>query len=404
MIKAVLALGSYLTGVWVLLVMFCILPSRALALVSNVAFSRVVAQAEWIAYQAATRTAAVSAVSSAAAVTSPASIAIRAVTGPVGWAALGVTAAVILYQTYYPAGKLSELKEEARSEGAPMVGAQAVFAPYDLGNGTVQCWNHPEGAQYGQACGYQKAAHCTTFATSCTGHPVPTGWVLAWCSNMTGNCESTRPNLGATALVVAPGPDPSVAEVAAVLDALPPADPLSIESNSIPLGKGVTPDSASSVSSVPVSPTEMPTTVKPSSEVVPTDILVKSNVPPEQGATSTGTQTTTTTTTTTTNPDGSETTEEETTFQCEVGANHDQRSFEGIFLEPRALWMATGFLGMLSVIQALSWPETLGSYTMDVGIFGTHTLDFNDYAWLFTILRTFVIFFATFLGYRIIWG
>jgi hypothetical protein len=202
-----------------------------------------------------------------------------------------------------------------------------------------------------------------------------------------------------------PGAAPTAAQVETTLQALPASDTKSIESNSMPLDVGTAPSSASNVQSVPVSPTDLPSTIKKSEEVVPSDLVIATNVSPQPGTqTDPVTQTTTTKTETTVNPDGTETREEVTMVQCTIGPDHDTRTVQTIFAEHQAVWMATGFLGMLGVIQALSWPDTLGSFTIELGVLGTHVMDFNSYAWVFTILRTFVIFMATFTGYRIIWG
>jgi hypothetical protein len=108
MIRATFALTSYLGLTWLLLVMFCVWPGQTLALVSPAAYARVVAQAEWIAYQAATKPAVVEAVATAASSTSPAGW--PSVPWPGRWwAALGVLAGVALYQTYYSDAKMQAL-------------------------------------------------------------------------------------------------------------------------------------------------------------------------------------------------------------------------------------------------------------------------------------------------------
>ncbi|MEW6543827.1 MAG: hypothetical protein AB1411_09485 [Nitrospirota bacterium] len=65
MIRAALVLSTYLSGVWLFLFMACVMPGRALALVSPQAYARVVAEAEWIASVAAERGAMASAVGTA---------------------------------------------------------------------------------------------------------------------------------------------------------------------------------------------------------------------------------------------------------------------------------------------------------------------------------------------------
>jgi hypothetical protein len=110
---------------------------------------------------------------------------------------------------------------------------------------------------------------------------------------------------------------------------LPASDPKSVEAHTNPVGTTGTTQPADTTISQPVTPTEMPTTVKP--KPVPAgDIVVVDNVPPPASTPQQNTQqqTTTTTTTTTQNPDGSTTQQEETqaTTSCAVGS-HESRTF-----------------------------------------------------------------------------
>ena len=86
-----LSLTSYLSLTWALFVSFCLGPGEAFSQTAT-QYSRVVAQAERIAYLAAQRSALSSQVATAALAPSAASMAVRMVAGPVGWAALGVSA------------------------------------------------------------------------------------------------------------------------------------------------------------------------------------------------------------------------------------------------------------------------------------------------------------------------
>jgi hypothetical protein len=86
-----LSLTSYLTVIWGLLVSFCLAPGESLGQTAT-QYSRVVAQAERIAYLAAQRSTLASQVATAALAPSATSMAVRMVAGPVGWAALGVSA------------------------------------------------------------------------------------------------------------------------------------------------------------------------------------------------------------------------------------------------------------------------------------------------------------------------
>src|SRR5512132_3044789 len=111
-----LTLTSYLTLIWALFVSFCLAPAESLALETS-QYARVVAQAERIAYLAAQRSALASQVSAAALAPSASSFAIRLVAGPVGWAALGVGAGLVLAQMYYSQSDLSAVKTAASTPG-----------------------------------------------------------------------------------------------------------------------------------------------------------------------------------------------------------------------------------------------------------------------------------------------
>ncbi len=111
-----LSLTSYLSLIWGLLVSFCLAPGESLAQTAT-QYSRVVAQAERIAYLAAQRSALAGQVASAAVAPSAASVAVRMVAGPVGWAALGVGAGLVLAQMYYSQSDLSAIKSAASTPG-----------------------------------------------------------------------------------------------------------------------------------------------------------------------------------------------------------------------------------------------------------------------------------------------
>ena len=64
---------------------------------------------------------------------------------------------------------------------------------------------------------------------------------------------------------------------------LPAANPNSIESKTAPVGQGATAPSAENVTTLPVSPTEVVPTVKPASQVGPTDAVIDPNAPAPAG-------------------------------------------------------------------------------------------------------------------------
>ncbi|TAJ26511.1 MAG: hypothetical protein EPO64_06330 [Nitrospirae bacterium] len=404
MIRAACALTSYLGLTWLLLVMFCLWPKQALALVSPQAYSRVVAQAEWIAYQAASRASVASAVSTAAAASSPASLAIRAVTGPVGWAALGVLAGVALYQTYYPASTLSAIQAAAAIPGAWTI---PTYVP--VSGREVQTVIVTSGTRYASLGGWV-AAQFSCGAPVPTG--IPSGWTLACYAPQTGvPAGGWALSQASTSTVNPPSqgtPTPATQpQIATYIGGLPSGDTNSIESNSRPLGaNNPVPDSASNVQVVPVSPTDMPTTVKPTSQVGPSDIKIADNVPPPSGATNTQQQTqqSTTTTTTTTNPDGSKTDQKSTTAStsCSAPGGHESRTMGTVLAQHQATWNSSGLIGAVNLLKNLTWPTTLPVVDLPSTFFGTQHVDFNQWAWFFTALRTLVIAIASLAAYRII--
>jgi hypothetical protein len=111
-----LSLMTYLGFVWALFVSLCLAPGESLGQTAT-QYSRVVAQAERIAYLAAQRSALASQVATAALAPSAASMAVRMVAGPVGWAALGVSAGLVLAQMYYSQADLSAVKTAASTPG-----------------------------------------------------------------------------------------------------------------------------------------------------------------------------------------------------------------------------------------------------------------------------------------------
>lgn len=403
MIRAAVVLTLYALTFWLYLFVVCVAPAEAL--LSPVAYSRVVAQAEWIAYQAAQKAATVAAVSAAAQVASPASIAIRAIAGPVGWAALGVTAGIALYQTFYDGTSMAAVKEAARPVGAASVGLYAVT---NLVQGTPgSCGLHP--TTNAQLCnGTQNQSAWFSPAPS----TLPSGWTYTDANPScipSGNCTTwllVHLTGGANAGVQQPGPDPALAQVVAYLTGLAANAANSIESHGKPLGMQATPDTGATTNMVPVSPAQMPTTVKPTSEVGPTDIVVGNNVPPpaNQQQTTPTSQQSTTTTTTVNNPDGSKTETKTTTASssCTTAAGHEQRTLGTILAAHQATWNSTGIVGAVNLLKTLTWPSTLPVLTLPTHAFGTLTVDFNDWSWFFTALRTLVIAGATLAAYRII--
>jgi hypothetical protein len=154
-----------------------------------------------------------------------------------------------------------------------------------------------------------------------------------------------------------------------------------------------------------VTPTEIPTTVKPATQVTGTDSVVDPNAPAPAGPQPPvpSTQTTTTTTTTTTNPDGSVTQQEESTssVSCSAG-HHDQRTFGSVLQDHMTMWQGTGLLSALNLLKTLTWPSTIPTYSLTSSLFGSFTLDFSAWSGLLTALRSLIIAIAAFVAYRIV--
>ena len=137
------------------------------------------------------------------------------------------------------------------------------------------------------------------------------------------------------------------------------------------------------------------------------DIVVVDTVPPPASTPQQNTQqqTTTTTTTTTQNPDGSTTQHEETqaTTSCAAGS-HQSQTFGTVLQAHQTLWATSGLLGTLNLLKSLTWPSTLPVIALPSAFFGSQQVDFNQWAWFFTVLRTLVIATASIAAYRIIFA
>ncbi|HSL02292.1 MAG TPA: hypothetical protein VK901_01970 [Nitrospiraceae bacterium] len=159
------------------------------------------------------------------------------------------------------------------------------------------------------------------------------------------------------------------------------------------------------MTTLPVSPSEVVPTVKPASQVGPTDAVIDPNAPPPSGPQPAvpSTQTTTTTTTTTANPDGSVTQQEESTssVSCSAG-NHDQRTFGSVLQDHMNQWQGSGLLSALNLLKTLSWPSAIPTYSLSSSLFGSFTLDFSAWAGMLTALRSLIIALSAFVAYRIV--
>ncbi|SLM41747.1 membrane hypothetical protein [Nitrospira sp. ND1] len=410
------SLMSYLGLIWLLFVSFCLAPAESLAL-ETTQYARVVAQAERIAYLAAQRSTLASQVATAALAPSASSFAIRLVAGPVGWAALGVGAGLVLAQMYYSQPDLAAIKTASSTPGGWQVESTNAGTQTFPGLGT----NTPANANYPNASIQFSATNVPLCA-------VDTEYLHDWVVGpfqsvstavfFSGNFFVNGPAIGGQSLYVchrkgipgstAPLQDalipPTAQQAANYVTGLPASDPKSIEAHTNPVGTTGTTQPADNTVSQPVSPSDMPTTVKP--KPVPAgDIVVVDSVPPPASTPQQNTQqqTTTTTTTTTQNPDGSTTKQEETeaTTSCTAGT-HENRTFGTVLQAHQTIWATSGLLSTLNLLKSLTWPSTLPVIALPSALFGNQQVDFNQWAWFFTVLRTLVIAIASFAAYRII--
>ncbi|HKY71930.1 MAG TPA: hypothetical protein VJL88_08420, partial [Nitrospira sp.] len=193
---------------------------------------------------------------------------------------------------------------------------------------------------------------------------------------------------------------PSTQQVANYLSSLPTSNALAPESQNQPVGTtGTAPVGTATTTDIPVTPTQMPTTVKPSSTGATGDSVVNPNEPAPQQTTQQQTQSATTTTTT--NPDGSQTEQQTATVTCS-GGQHNARSFGSVLQDHYNVWSASGLLGTLELLKNLSWPTTFPTYTLQSTVMGTFTFDFNAWSGVINALRALVIAGAGFVAYRII--
>ena len=388
------AVGVFKTGLYLLLTELIALylvafPVYAFQLSSSsTGYVRVATQSAQLAYVAANRGALISTVAAAAAVTSPASVAVRLVTGPVGWTALGVSAALTLAQLYYSQSDVAAVKQAASPVVTGSLSYQSGGTTYTV-TGWISTNPNPACTAGGGLMYFFPA-----FATS--GSPPPSPGMLS--TGISGWwCFPAQPQAVTT--------PPTEQQVRDYLTNLPAGDPQSPESHTSPVGQGESATPAETMTTNPVSPTQIAPTVKPAAQVTPTDAVIDPNAPVPAGAQPpvASSQTTTTTTTTTTNPDGSTTTQEEeaATVACSAG-NHDQRTFGSVLQDHLNQWHGTGLLSALNLLKTLTWPTAIPTYSLQSNLFGTFTIDFTAWSGQLTALRSLIIALAAFVAYRII--
>lgn len=399
--------GLYLFFVDLVAVFLVWSPVEAFIISSTTGYSRVVTQAAQTAYIASHRAQIISQLAPAVTAASAGSVAIRAVAGPIGWASIGVSAGLVIAGMVYDSSEIAQVKSNAATaaglpneiqvNGQTMPSGSAItFTNCDGGlyNGCIDVMLVPNGLQQ----------------ESCTGtsSSPPSGWTAQsrqW-SSVNGGATACYDNYRwtyngsnlATRAASVPG-TPTAQHVSDYLTSLPSGNALAPESQNQPAGTTNPTPTGTTTVDLPVSPVEMPTTVKPSNQGATGDAVVNPNAQAPIQTTDTSTQSTTTTTTT--NQDGSTTSTDTASVQCNAG-EHDQRTFGSILQSHYDVWSASGLVGTLNLIKNLTWPETLPTYTLTSTIFGTMTFNFNSWSGIFTALRTLIIAAAGFVAYRII--
>ena len=400
--KATCALAAYLSGVWSLLLVLCISPAQAL--MSSTGYARVVHQAELIAAAAARKAAVASAVAASATSASPASVALRMVAGPVGWASLGVTAGLMLAEVYYSGSDVTAIKTAATPPGGDQIS-----------HPTLGTWTVPSVVYNSQQAhvSYTIVAPCIdgnqydwmvgpypeydlSFYNGPSGlgavRPAAGGY---WICHFAGQPGTATPQSGQV----------TQQDIVNYVNGLPSSDPKSVESHTQAVGTEGQPTSAGNVTTEAVNASELPSEVVPVANVQSTDAVVNPDAPIPQGTQTTHntSQDSTRTTTTTTNPDGSvtEETEEQASFSCSAGS-HDSRTFATILQEHQARWSTAPLLGQLETLKNLVWPSSLPVLSMNSTLFGTMTVDFGAWSTQFGVLKTIVLFGAALAAVRIV--
>ena len=397
-LRAALALGGYATLLYGVLVLLCLMPGQALA---GTGYVRVMTLTQYNALLTARASAQTSLVATSIAANSG-SVALRMVTGPAGWAALGISAGLTLAQIYYSQSQVQTIVANNTAQGVSIPG----FTNYPNmtgGNcdGTYCNGPNPYDQWISIPSGNPNFPQCNPPVPG----PPPSGWAGWNTVQQYYGCfafhQSTSPSTKATfSTQQATGP-----QIATYLHTLPANDPNALPNNTTPVGYGTSPTPATNTTTDPVDPTQAQTTVVPATQVPGGSVVVDPNAVPPAGTptTTTTTQTDSTTNTTTTNPDGSTTTQTQTdaTVACST-AEHDPRTFGTILQTHLDTWKGSGIAGQLALLQNLTWPSSLPTLSFHSGLLGNFTYDFNEWAGSFLALRAIVIAGAGFAAYRII--
>jgi hypothetical protein len=394
----------YVGFIAVLGVMLCVTPAQAL--LSTTGYARIASQSSMNALNVAKRSLTLSSLSaSIAGAGTGTSVAVRLVASGVGWPALGIAAGLVLAQVLLDSQQVQTIRANAAPGTLDIPGY-----PEPAGAGSIMCTavGVPSSLCTSASTQIMTATTAACVSTAPWG-TVPNGWANMGVIDFgPGGCQGSYvwglKWLGSTnPATIIPGV-PTQTNVSDYLGGLPASDPNSMESNTDHVGVGVAPSPASQVSEVSVSASDVATSVVPASSVSPTDTVFDASAPAPPGpVTTTETQTSTTTTTTTTNPDGSTTTQEETTAVSDCSAGqHDSRTLGTILQTHIETWKGSGIAGALSTLRTLTWPSASPTYTLNSGLLGAFSFDFTAWNGILVALRSVVIAGASFAAYRII--
>jgi hypothetical protein len=392
-------------------VMACSAPVYAFQINSATGYARVVSQAAQQAYIASHRAQVISSLAPAISAAGAGSVAVRAVAGPIGWASLAVSAGLVIAGMLYDATERQQVKDNAASyAGVPstMIGGNGSHTfPAGSSKTTDTC-----GGTYPSGCvqivtepNSKTNPQCGLSVVQSWANPLPSGWSFlgeAWPSG--GPCTQTyrwqSNGSNAAQAVQTMAGVPTTQNVSDYLASLPSSNALAPESQNQPAGTtNPAPAGSTSTTNIPVSPSDMPTTVVPANTVPPGSSVVDPNAPAPTQQTQTTQQSSTTTTTT--NPDGSQTDQSSATVSCTSG-QHSNRTFGSVLQDHYNVWSASGLLGTLELLKNLSWPTTFPTYTLHSTVMGTFTFEFNAWSGVINALRALVIAGASFVAYRII--
>ena len=408
--RKIVVKGLYLLVTDMIAMYLVLVPAHALT--STTGYVRVIPATAVGAYLGANRAAVITSLATSMAVPSAASVAVRLVAGPVGWAGLAVTAGLALAQFYYSNADVTALRTATNGDGSMVSGINTKMPFTTLSSGSCtsgsSCAPSTQHAKLDDPNAYP---YCGYYWTA---PPAPPGWTtsvgpkagVTLTTGCTTCCEYTYTNQNAASSqnalpgYVGPADAPHLANY---LGGLPTTDAKAPEQKVQPIGEGVTPTEPSDKTTIAVSPTQVVPTVKPIGSVAPSDAVVDPNANPVAPTTTTQTQTQTTTTTTTTNPDGSKTETSAGTASCTT-STHDSRSFGSILQSHMSAWQGSGLLSALNLLKTLTWPSDLSSYGLSSTVLGgaTFAINFAEWGGIITALRSLIIALAGFVAYRII--